>query len=186
MSGPVQQPDQPESPKKTWEEQIFEAEVADLTAQAEGRRLKAEDESLQLRADIDLKREKQAADVRDRQVRTDAEIDREGKKLDAEIDDQGRRLGAEMAALESDTETTRHERYFYMGVAAVGLAVAAVLALLGHQFSPGFGLLISGGAGYRLHAIKQGRKPFKAAARVSKGGEWETSFSESSSWERDF
>ena len=182
---------QPESPKQqNLEEQLAGAEVADFVVQTEGRRLKAEDESYQLRAEVDLKREQHQDGARNEQARTDAEIDREGKEIDAKIDDQARRTGAAMAALESDTETTRNERYFYMGVTAIGVIAAIVLAFLSvgqegweYRLSPGIGLLISGGAGLKLHwlARKQGRSMQEGDSRK---GEREMDFSGSDGGER--
>jgi hypothetical protein len=165
---------------------LVEAEVDDFVAQTQGRRLKAGDDSYQIRADVEFKKEQQQADNRDRQVRTDAELDVRHKKCDAGIEDQGRRLGAEMAALESDAKTTRDERYFYMGVAAVGVIAAIALAFLNagqggweHQLSPGVGLLISGGAGFKLHSIKRKWESRKAGGREVQKGEWEMNFSSS-------
>lgn len=158
-------------------EQLIAAELADFLAQTEGRRLKAEDESYQLRGDIDLKREKQQADIRDQKVRTDAEMDRLGKATDAKV-----------AAIKSDVKTTRHERYFCMAIATVGVLAAIALALVnaGHggedHLGSGIGLLISGTAGFRLYWITRKRKSQEDESHF--GGRW-MNFSEANSWGKD-
>jgi hypothetical protein len=158
-------------------ERLVDAEVADFVAQTEGKRLKAEDESYQLRGDVDLKREKQQADNRDREVRTDAEIERQGKETDVKV-----------AAIKSETRTTRDERYFCMAIAAIGVLAAIALAFVNagqggeDHLGSGIGLLISGGAGFRLYRLTPKRKTQGDESRLRR--DW-VNFSEANSWGKD-
>lgn len=173
MSGLAQQPEQPESPKQTWEDQVFEAEIADIEAQTANRNLEAEDKSYQLRAEIELdkaeaedKRSKQQADIHDQETRTNRGLDLAEEKAKAENTDQELWSAAKLDDFRLRSRTDQVERYFFMCVLAIGIIAAIVLAAISadqstaaYRLSPLTGLLISGGSGLKLRSLtrSQGR-----------------------------
>ena len=162
------------SKQQTLQEQLLGAEVAGFVVQTEARKLDAEDQSFQLRADQGLKkletedkRAKQEADIHDQELRTASEILLNEEKAKAELSDQQLRTAEDLENKRRDSRTTQVERYFFMVIFAIGIAATIVLAFktshqnaLGYRLSPMTGLLIAGGSGFKLGLLRreQGRE----------------------------
>jgi hypothetical protein len=140
---------------------VLEAELDRYTAGTE--RERAETAIRQQEAGHQISQEQRQGEVDNRikEKEADAEIEDMRKRRAAEQEDQARRTGAEMSGLESRDRTTEFERYFFMGVVAVGLLATIVLAFmtvgepLEYRLSPLVGVGISGVGGLRLRAINR-------------------------------
>jgi len=98
------------------------------------------------------------------------------KYVDAEIRDRDERRASELEALDIDTEMTRRERYFFMGVTAFGVLFTALVwtagAASGHWiFYPGsgIGLLALGGGLLKLRVLNAHRRRVRSQVRKEEG-----------------
>lgn len=114
----------------------------------------------QAEAEIERDAERSASEIKLEEQRTDADIRDRENRTNAEIDENARRVAAEVRDLEVDTQTTRIERHFFMGVVAVGVLATIGLGFLTagyaewhYQVRPTVGLFVSGGGVYRLRSI---------------------------------
>ena len=124
-----------------------------------------------IRSETAIKEEKAASEIEANEQRASWEIQRAEKR--AGIEDKG---------LEVDIEMSRKERFFFMGVIAVGLLIVLVsplvAALLGQPLyfsGGGVGLLITGGGLRRLSVLTSFRRKreclLRRKASEQQGGE---------------
>jgi hypothetical protein len=140
---------------------VLDAELDRYTARTERERAETAIRQQEAGHKISQEQKQSEVDSRIKEKDADAEIEDKRERRTAELDDQARRTGAEMSGLESRDRTTEFERYFSMGVVAVGLIATIILAFmtvgdpLEYRLTPLAGLLVSGTGGLRLRAINR-------------------------------
>jgi hypothetical protein len=99
---------------------------------------------------------------RNSRTQVDADVTDRREWTQANIADQKRRTETAMGGLERRDKTTQVERYFWMGVVAIGVLAAIVLAFVTagqsvweYRASPAAGLLLSSGGGFQLWSINR-------------------------------
>jgi hypothetical protein len=157
------------------EHRAHRARIRREDAEAESLRTQSRNLRKQTDADSADRDEWTKANIEDQRKRTDADIADRLEWTRAKIAERQRRTEVETSGLGQHDKTTNVERYFWMGMVALGVLATIVLACITagqsvweYRISPVAGLLLSGGGGFQLWAISK-RQPSGDAEEAETG-----------------
>jgi Fe2+ transport system protein B len=151
-----------QSPQGLRDPRFSDAQLARYESETEQKALAAADKSRQVEAEIELKRTQQDAENRDQEMKSATTrylLEEESK---AKISNDVLWTAVAIEDRRRKSVTTMIERFFFMGVVAIGVIATVVLAFtkahqqeLAFQLSPLSGIVLSGLGGISLRLLRR-------------------------------